>query len=75
MCLLLNHRATFFLERLVAPVRPQIFFSHTIEKLGHTLEPCHKFLKTLHTIYPLVLNFDKCFFFSTYFKVYATRGG
>ncbi len=47
MCLLLNHRETFrvaetfsSLERLVAPVRPQIFFSRTIEKFGRTLEPC-----------------------------------
>ncbi len=29
-----------FLEWLVAQVRPQIFFSRTIEKLGRTLEPC-----------------------------------
>ncbi len=48
MCLLLNHRETFrvaetffsFLERLVALVRPQIFVSRTLEKLGRTLEPC-----------------------------------
>ncbi len=29
----------FFLEQLVAQVRPQIFFSRTLEKLGCTLEP------------------------------------
>ncbi len=30
----------YFLERLVAQVRPQIFFSRTLEKLSRTLEPC-----------------------------------
>ncbi len=47
-CLLLNSRETFwvaetfvfFLEWLDAPVRPQIFFCRTLEKLGRTLEPC-----------------------------------
>ncbi len=29
-----------FLKRLVAQVRPLIFFSRTLEKLGRTLEPC-----------------------------------
>ncbi len=62
MCLLLNHRETFrvaetffFLERLVAQVRSQIFFSRTIEKLGRTcdqigctLEPCG----TVHCDWP-----------------------
>ncbi len=32
----------FFLERLDAPVRPQIFVSRTLEILGRTLEPCYK---------------------------------
>ncbi len=49
VCLLLNHRETFrvaerlffFLDWLVAPVRPQIFFCRTIEKLGRILEPCN----------------------------------
>ncbi len=48
VCLLLNDRETFrvaetffsFLERLVAQVRPRIFVSRTLEKLGRTLEPC-----------------------------------
>ncbi len=31
----------FFDERLVALVGPRIFVSHTIEKLGRTLEPCN----------------------------------
>ncbi len=30
-----------FLERLVAQVCLQIFFSRTLEKLGRTLEPCN----------------------------------
>ncbi len=54
VCLLLNSSETFrvvepffSLEKLVAPVQPQIAFSRTIEKLdrmcdliGHTPEPC-----------------------------------
>ncbi len=46
VCLLLNSRETFcvvetfvfFLEWLDAPVRPQIFFSRTLEKLGRTCD-------------------------------------
>ncbi len=33
-------RILFFFSRTAGHVRPQIFFSRTIEKLGRTLEPC-----------------------------------
>ena len=55
----LSELHVFFLERLVAPVRPQIFFSRTSEKIGRmcdqigrTLEPC----KSLHAVAPQYLT-------------------
>ena len=60
----LSESQSFFLfEPLVAPVRPQIFFSRTVEKLGRmcdqigrTLEPC--ILSTHFTILTLVPSID-----------------
>ncbi len=50
-----------FLERLVAQVRPQIFFSRTLERLGRTLEPYYSFNVNTMCIFVLIFfnNKDK----------------
>ncbi len=54
----------FFLERLVAPVRPQISFSRTIEKLGRTLEPWWQ----SHAIVSFSYEYKTTAFFQMYFQ-------
>ncbi len=66
MCLLLKHRETqsrgyfilFSRIRLVALVRPQIFFSRTLEKLGHT---CDQIGRTLESCNILSLDLVELF--------------
>ncbi len=68
VCLLLNHRETFRVAEtfsFLAPVRPQIFFSRTIEKLGCTLEPCTILCYTYFNINKGHFSFRKAYYVIT----------